>query len=364
MIVGILGGGQLGRMLALAGIPLGLRFRFFDPSPDAPAGEVGELTVGSFDDPGAIDRFAHGADVITFEFENVPASALRRAEAAVPVRPSPGALEACQDRALEKALFARVGLDAPEFARIDAIGDVEAAVASVGLPAVLKTRRFGYDGKGQRVVRTAGEARAAAAALLPHSLILERFVPFEREVSMIAVRGGDGTTACYPLVQNVHGEGILRESIAPAPGPGSLEAAARTATTRILDDLGYIGVLAVEFHVEPGPSGPRLLANEVAPRVHNSGHWTIEGAATSQFENHLRAILGLPLGPCGAIGFAGMVNLIGRTPPLAAMLAIPGVRPHLYAKAPRPGRKLGHATIVAKEEWERAEGLARLRALM
>ena len=264
MIVGVIGGGQLGRMLALAGIPLGLSFRFLDPAADAPAGEVGELLVGAYDDPELLDRLAHGAEAVTYEFENVPVDAARRVSAI----PGAVALEVAQDRLVEKQLFRRLGIPT---ARID--DEVET------FPALLKTRRLGYDGKGQRLVET-------RPGTVPGHVLEER-LDFDRELSLLAVRGRDGDTRFWPLVENVHEDGILRTSRSPA-GDASPQAEAEEYATRLLDELGYVGVLALELFEVDG----RLLANEFAPRVHNTGHWTIDGAATSQFENHLRAILG------------------------------------------------------------------------
>jgi 5-(carboxyamino)imidazole ribonucleotide synthase len=315
-VVGVIGGGQLGRMLALAGIPLGLSFRFLDPAADAPARELGELLVGAYDDPELLDRLADGAAAVTYEFENVPVEAARRVGAI----PAPEALEASQDRLVEKQLFRRLGIPT---VRID--DEVES------FPALLKSRRLGYDGKGQRLVET-------RPGTVPGHVLEER-VAFDRELSLLAVRGRDGETTFWPLVENVHADGILRTSRAPAENAPQAEA--EGYATRLLDELGYVGVLALElFDV-----GGDLLANEFAPRVHNTGHWTIEGAATSQFENHLRAILGLPLGstePRPSL----LVNLIGSAPPEADVLAIPGAHLHLYGKEPRPGRKLGHVTLV------------------
>jgi len=316
VIVGVIGGGQLGRMLALAGIPLGLSFRFLDPSPDAPAREVGDLLVGAYDDPELLDRLADGAAAVTYEFENVPVEAAKR----VGALPDAAALDAAQDRLVEKQLFRRLGIPT---ARIDE--------EVTSFPALLKTRRLGYDGKGQRLVETWLGSDPGH--------VLEERVPFDRELSLLAVRGRDGDTRFYPLVENVHADGILRTSRTPAAGAPQEQA--EELATKLLDDLGYVGVLALElFDV-----GGRLLANELAPRVHNTGHWTIEGAATSQFENHLRAILGFPLGSTAAQP-SFMVNLIGTTPPAEDVLAIPGAHLHLYAKEPRPGRKLGHVTLI------------------
>ncbi|HWQ23471.1 MAG TPA: 5-(carboxyamino)imidazole ribonucleotide synthase [Gaiellaceae bacterium] len=321
-IVGCLGGGQLGRMLALAGFPLGVRFRFLDPSPDACAGAVGELLVGPYDDPALLERLAAGAAAVTYEFENVPVAAAR----AVGAVPGARALELGQDRLLEKQLFRRLGIATARF------GSVEEA----GLPALVKSRRLGYDGKGQRLVE-------AVEPIGPGELA-EELVAFDRELSIVAVRGRDGQTAFYPLAENVHRNGILAVSRAPAPGAPQREA--EEIARRLLAELDYVGVLAVELF----EAGGRLLANELAPRVHNTGHWTIEGATTSQFENHLRAILGLPLGETAARGDAVLVNLVGSLPPLERLLAVPGARVHLYGKAPRPGRKLGHVTLVDADE--------------
>ena len=342
----VLGGGQLGRMLGLAGIPLGLRFRFLDPSPEAPAGAVGGLVVGTYDDPVALEELARGADVVTYEFENVPVASARALAERAPVLPPPGALEAAQDRLAERRLFERLGIPVPRYVAVDREADLPGAIEAVGLPAVLKARRLGYDGKGQAVVRSPDDAGPAWETVGRAPSILEALVPFERELSVLAVRGRDGDVRIYPLVENLHRGGILRVSRAPAPGiTDGVREAASSYVRRALERLGYVGVLAIElFH-----AGGELLANEMAPRVHNSGHWTIEGAATSQFENHLRAVVGLPLGEVEARGLAAMVNLIGRVPDPARILAVPGAHLHLYGKAPRPGRKLGHVTVLADD---------------
>jgi 5-(carboxyamino)imidazole ribonucleotide synthase len=343
MRVGVLGGGQLGRMLALAGHSLGLRFVFLDPAPDASAGQVAELRIAAYDDTDALERLAREVDVVTYEFENVPVAAARVLAGKLPVYPSPGALETAQDRLAEKRLFERLGIPTPPFAPVDSRRDLDAALEALGQPAVLKTRRQGYDGKGQRLLRSRAEAAAAWASLGGSPLILERFVVFDREASLLAVRAAEGTTAFYPLVENRHRDGILRLSRAPAPHLAMLQAEAERLGTRILTALGFVGVLAVEFFVESG----RLLANEIAPRVHNSGHWTIEGAEVSQFENHLRAGLGWPLGSTLPVGWSAMLNLVGAVPDARAVLAVPGAHLHLYGKAPRTGRKLGHVTLRA-----------------
>jgi len=323
-LVGCLGGGQLGRMLALAGLPLGLSFRFLDPTPDACAGEVGELVVGSFDDPIALRRLVDGAKVVTYEFENVPVGAA----AAVTAVPGIGALEVGQDRLREKELLQRLGIPTARFGTLE----------DTGLPALVKTRRLGYDGKGQR--------RLDEPEPIGGDELAEQLVPFDRELSIVAVRGSDGETRFWPLGENVHRDGILRVTRAPALDAPQAEAEAIAAA--LLDELDYVGVLAVElFQVGGG-----LLANELAPRVHNTAHWTIDGARTSQFENHLRAILGWPLGSTDALGDSVMVNLVGGIPPLGELLALPHANVHLYGKSPRPGRKLGHVTLVGASEHE------------
>jgi 5-(carboxyamino)imidazole ribonucleotide synthase len=321
-LVACIGGGQLGRMLGLAGLPLGLSFRFLDPSPEACARELGELVVAGYGDPEGLGRLAAGADVVTFEFENVPVEAAARIGAV----PGSAALEQGQDRLREKNLFRSLGIPTARF------GSVE----ETGLPALVKSRRLGYDGKGQR--------RVEVNEPLGEDELAEEIVAFDRELSIVGVRGRDGETRFWPVAENVHRDGILRVTRAPAPEAPQSEAEA--ICTALMDALDYVGVLAVElFEV-----GGRLLANEFAPRVHNTAHWTIDGAGTSQFENHLRAILGLPLGSTELRASCAMVNLIGSVPALEAMLALPGARVHLYGKAPREGRKVGHLTLVDPDE--------------
>jgi len=342
--IGILGGGQLGYMLALAGYPLGLRFRFLDPSPEAPVGRIAPRVTGDFSDRAALEKFAHGLEVVTYEFENVPVDAVHFLAKKVSVFPPPGALEAAQDRLREKQLFEKLGIPTTEFASVPAASDLDAALKKVGLPAVLKTRRMGYDGKGQWILKSQEDVRIAKEGLPRLPFIAERFVPFTREISVLAVRGKAGETAFYPLVENHHRKGILRLSLAPAPSVSpQIQRAAEEAARMVLESLNYVGVLAIEFFEHDG----QLLANEMAPRVHNSGHWTIEGAVTSQFENHLRAINGFPLGSTTAIGSSAMINLIGEVPQPAKVLAIPSAHLHLYGKEPREGRKLGHVTLRA-----------------
>ena len=359
--IGILGAGQLGRMLALAGYPLGLRFSVFDQSSEAPAGHLADLTVGRWDDGAALDTFAAGCDLVTYEFENVPVDAAARLEALLDVRPGPKALEVAQDRLHEKTMFRSLGIATAPFAPIDTADDLDRAVGTIGLPGVLKTRRMGYDGKGQRVLRKREDVPTALDALGGRPLIYEGFVPFDRELSVLAARSLTGETAFWPLVENVHRDGILRLSVAPAPGSeGELHETAVGIAARVLESLDYVGVLAIELFEHRGV----LLANEMAPRVHNSGHWTIEGATTSQFENHLRAILGWPLGATGAVGAAAMVNLVGEVPDPSHVLDIGGAHLHLYGKAPRPGRKLGHVTLVESDHASLAAAIARLAALL
>jgi len=360
-VVGVLGAGQLGRMLALAGYPLGLRFEFFDENAEAPAGHLGGLTVAGWADRAALDAFSGAVDLVTYEFENVPVAAAERLATRVPVFPPPKALDVAQDRLKEKSLFRRLDIGTAPFATVDTRVDLDSAVAEIGLPSVLKTRTQGYDGKGQRVLRRGEDLDPAFAAIGGRPLILEGFVPFERELSIIAARSRTGETAYWPLIENVHRDGILRLSIAPASGADdALADEAAAIAARTLEALDYVGVLAIELFQHEG----RLLANEMAPRVHNSGHWTIEGAKTSQFENHLRAILGLPLGATGTTGVSAMVNLIGETPDSAAVLAIDGAHLHLYGKPARPGRKLGHVTLVEPERATLESALARIASIL
>jgi len=342
--IGILGGGQLGYMLALAGYPLGLHFRFLDPSPEAPVGRIAQRVTAEYTDHTALERFSSGLELVTYEFENVPVEAAQFLAQRVPVYPPPGALEAAQDRLAEKTLFRKLGIPTTEFLPIAKHSEFDTAVAHLGLPAVLKTSRMGYDGKGQWILRTLEDVARAKSELPRAHLILERFVPFSRELSVLAVRSRTGETAFYPLVENYHRGGILRLSLAPAPALDThVKRSAEDMALRVLECFKYVGVLAIEFFENQG----RLLANEMAPRVHNSGHWTIEGAVTSQFESHLRAVLGLPLGSTGLAGHCAMVNLIGELPECAEVLAVPDAHLHLYGKSPRLGRKLGHVTLRA-----------------
>lgn len=359
-MIGILGGGQLARMLALAGYPLGERFVALDPSSEAGAGHLAPLLVGDYDDAGLLDQLAGACEVVTHEFERVPAASARRIALTVPVHPNPDVLDVSQDRVTEKQLFNRMGLATPSFAPASGRAELDRAVASVGLPALIKTRREGYDGKGQFVVRAISDVEAAWDSVGAKDLIVEAMVDFERELSLLAVRALDGAVAVYPLVENHHHEGILRLSRAPAPDvTPQLQAGAEAHARSIMDALDYVGVLAIEFF----QVGDEVLGNEMAPRVHNSGHWTIEGATTSQFENHIRAITGRPLGSTAPIGHSAMVNLIGDLPDLDTILRIEGAHLHLYGKRPRPGRKLGHVTVVADDVAELEDQVASLQAL-
>jgi 5-(carboxyamino)imidazole ribonucleotide synthase len=329
-LVGVIGGGQLGLLLGQAAERMDVECRFLDPAADACAGDVGELVVGAYDDPDALRRLAAGADVVTYEFENVPLDAALLVDAVPGVR----ALEEGQDRLREKELFRRLGIPTARFGGLD----------ETGVPAIVKSRRLGYDGKGQR--------RVAAPGPIGDDELAEELLQFDRELSIVAVRGRNGDTRFWPVTENLHRGGILRVSRVPALGAPQVEAEA--IATRLLDELGYVGVLAVElFDV-----GGTLVANEFAPRVHNSGHWTIDGARTSQFENHLRAILGLGLGATDAVGAAVMVNLIGGIPSADQLAAIPGLRVHLYGKEPRPGRKVGHLTLIDADEASVASAVA------
>jgi len=347
--VGILGGGQLARMMALAGAPLGLRFLAMDTSADACAGQFVPMVVGDWRDEKALAEFASRVDVATFDFENVPAESAEWLAARIPVFPAPRALRIAQDRLAEKTLFNELGIGTPAFAAVDTRSGLDDAVARIGLPCILKTRRLGYDGKGQFRLKTPADLDAAWAALGPQApkvgLILEAFVPFEREVSVVAVRGRDGEFRAWPLTENWHRDGILSASMAPCAEGAALEPQAVAYARKVAEALDYVGVFALELFVRDG----QLLANEMAPRVHNSGHWTIEGAETSQFENHLRAVLGLPLGSTAAVGHSVMLNWIGAMPEAAPVLRSPAGHWHDYGKTSREGRKVGHATLRADD---------------
>ena len=361
MIIGVMGAGQLGQMLALAGRRLGIQFRFISPDPDAPVGKFAELIVADYDNEAALTHFVEGLDLVTYEFESIPASAVRFVAERVPVFPSPLALETAQDRASEKSCFERLKIPTAPFAIVSSMREVREALERTGVPAVLKSRRLGYDGKGQAVLRSRDEIGSAWVQTGGVPAIVESFVKFTRELSIIAVRSRTGEMAFYPLVENHHSEGILRFSLAPAPNvPAALQAMAEEYATRVMNELEYVGVLAIEFfETQDG-----LVANEMAPRVHNTGHWTIEGADTSQFENHLRAILGLPLGSTDMGGAAGMVNVIGTEPDIARLRELSDVHVHMYGKAPKPRRKLGHITVTADDLDGVRNSVARLRGAL
>ncbi|QBQ55247.1 5-(carboxyamino)imidazole ribonucleotide synthase [Nitrosococcus wardiae] len=357
MKVGIMGGGQLARMLALAGHRLGVHCLALDPQPDACAAPVAQHIIAAYDDRNALTRLSQASDCVTFEFENVPHGSLQFVAAQAAVYPPLSALAAAQDRLHEKNLFRALGIPTPPFIAVDNCASLAQAVAEIGLPAVLKRRTQGYDGKGQIVLRAASEIEAAWLRLGAVPMIVERFVPFERELSLVVVRGRDLETAFYPLTENLHHDGILRVSWS-RPGD-ALQEFAEDYVRRLLDELKYVGVMAVEFFQVSGG----LLANEFAPRVHNSGHWTIEGAETCQFENHMRAILGLPLGSTASVGCAAMVNFIGTLPEIGQVLAIPQTHLHIYGKEAYPGRKLGHVTLWTHDRRALPTRLNQLRAL-
>jgi 5-(carboxyamino)imidazole ribonucleotide synthase len=359
MKVGILGGGQLGLMLAQAARALGLETLVLDPARDAVAGQATDHLAQDWLDPAALAALA-ACDVVTYEFENVPSEAVEKLAGRVPVHPAPEALLLSGDRLLEKRFFRELGLTPAPFAEVGSRAELGRAVSEIGLPVVLKTRRFGYDGKGQVVVRAADELDSAWARLAGEALILEGFVPFERELSVAAVRGRDGEIRFWPPAENHHVDGILHVSRAPAPNvPAALLAEAERGMRSILARLDYVGVLVVELFA----LSDRWLANEMACRVHNSFHWTIEGAATSQFENHVRAVAGLPLGDTEARGHAAMVNLVGSMPDLSPLAGEPGIRVHDYGKVPRAGRKLGHVTAVADSRGALEARIARILAV-
>ena len=358
--LGILGGGQLARMLALAGAPLGVRFLIVDNAADACAGQVAPLLTADWRDFVALEKFATQIDVATFDFENVPADTAQWLTEHTKVSPNPRALALAQDRLAEKTMFRELGLDTPAFAVVDSRDDLHRAADAVGYPSVLKTRRLGYDGKGQYRLRSSADLDAAWQALAGAPSILEAWVAFDREVSVIAVRGRDGAFSTYPLVQNWHADGILSASLAPAPDTSQLAQVAAQHARVIAEHLDYVGVFALELFVRDG----QLLGNEMAPRVHNSGHWSIEGAACSQFENHVRAVLGLPLGDTSALGVSVMLNWIGQLPDARGVLTEPRAHWHDYGKSPRAGRKVGHATLCADNSQQMRERLTRVaRAL-
>jgi len=351
--VGIVGAGQLGRMLALAGYPLGVRCVFLDRSADSPAAQVAPTLVGELEDADQLAALAACSDVVTFDWENISGKALEPLEKLTRVRPPRAALEVSQDRLAEKALFSKLRIPVAAHAAVDSKEQLAATVRKIGLPGILKTRRLGYDGKGQFVLRDPRDIDAAWSAIGGAGMIYEKFQGFTREVSIVGVRSAAGQIVFYPLAANCHGGGILHYSTAPFVN-AALERTARMYLKKVMNALAYVGVLTIEFFVVKG----RLIANEMAPRVHNSGHWTIEGCVTSQFENHLRAICDLPLGSTRALGHAAMINFLGKMPDRTRLLGLDGLAFHDYGKEPRPGRKLGHCTILKKRPTERNSALA------
>lgn len=358
MKIGVIGGGQLGRMLALAGTPLGMNFAFLDPAPDACAQALGEHIRADYSDQDHLRQLADEVDLVTFEFESVPAETVAFLSQFVPVYPCAESLRIARDRWFEKSMFKELGIPTPTFCNVLSQDDLDVAVQETGLPAVLKTRTLGYDGKGQKVLRTAADVAGAFAELGSVPCILEGFVPFSGEVSLVAVRARDGETRFYPLVHNTHENGILKLSVASSEHP--LQALAEDYVGRVLTKLDYVGVLAFEFFEVDGG----LKANEIAPRVHNSGHWTIEGSECSQFENHLRAVAGLPLGSTAKVGESAMLNFIGEVPPVAEVIAIDDCHLHHYGKAFKAGRKVGHATLRSASRERLQQQIAAVEALI
>ena len=341
MMIGILGAGQLGRMLALAGYPLGMRFRFFDPASDSPAGLLADHRAGDYADRSALEQFAKGLEVVTYEFENVPVEAARHLERFIPVYPLPIALEKAQDRFVEKSFFCELGIPTPKFTTDFGCDPLKVT----GLPAILKTRRLGYDGKGQVLLHSEADLKDELKYRQTDGLILEEFISFDRELSIIGVRDNAGEMRFYPLIENHHREGILRLSLVTGNIPPQIQKQAEEYCAAVMMALDYVGVLTIEFFEKDG----QLLASEMAPRVHNSGHWSIEGAVTSQFENHLRAVSDAPLGSTSLLGVCAMVNLVGVIPDVNSILKIDGAHLHLYDKVPRPKRKIGHITFVEND---------------
>ena len=347
--IGILGGGQLGRMLALAAARLGFRCQIFSPDPDSPAFDVVQAsTCAEYADVEALELFAGDVDVITYEFENVPAAAAAVLAARRPVLPGRAVLETTQDRLAEKDFVRNLGIGTAAYADITSVAALQSAIARIGRPAVLKTRRFGYDGKGQTIIRDGDDLERVWDELGTRAAILEAFVPYEREVSVIAARSAEGEVECFDVTENEHRDHILKVSRAPAAIPDALADEARHIASTIAGALGYVGVLAVEMFVLAEAGGPKVLVNEIAPRVHNSGHWTLDGASISQFEQHIRAIAGWPLGKPVRHGPVTMTNLIGdEINDYRRWLTVPGATVHIYGKGtPRPGRKMGHVTEV------------------
>jgi 5-(carboxyamino)imidazole ribonucleotide synthase len=351
--VGIVGAGQLGRMMALSGYPLGLRCVFLDRSADAPGAQVAPILLGELEDAARLEELALRSDVLTFDWENISGTALAPLEKLTVIRPPRAALEVSQDRLQEKALFSALKIPTTPHAAIDSREDLLRATRKLGSRGILKTRRMGYDGKGQYLIQRAGDIDDAWARIGGTGLIYEKFQAFSREVSIIGARSAAGHIVYYPLSANTHSGGVLRYGVAPFAHQ-LLERMARRYLKKVMEHFRYVGVLTIEFFVVEG----RLVANEMAPRVHNSGHWTIEGCISSQFENHLRAICDLPLGSTRALGHTAMINFLGQMPEPKRLLAIEGLSFHDYGKEPRPGRKLGHCTIMRAGARDRNRALA------
>lgn len=350
--IGILGGGQLGRMLALAAARLGFKSHIYCPDPQSPAFEVTpHKTVAAYDDEAALRAFASAVDVITYEFENVPASTAEILADLKPLRPGANALAISQDRLVEKGFLSSKNIPVAPYRAVHDLEGLRVSIAELGLPAVLKTTRLGYDGKGQRMLREPGDAEAAFAELRPHPLVLEAFVPFEKEISVVVARGLDGSVRAFDAAENVHRHHILFTSTVPADIPPALERQAGMIAKAIVIALDYVGVLGVEFFVVPGEGRPGLLVNEIAPRVHNSGHWTEAVCLTDQFEQHIRAIIGWPLGDPRRMADVVMQNLVGDEVEMVPMGLDGDSQPHLYGKTEaRPGRKMGHINRIVRQE--------------
>ena len=349
--IGILGGGQLGRMLALAAARLGFKCHVLCPDPHSPAFDVvRRVTEADYADMAALDRFANDVDVVTYEFENVPAETATFLSARKRVLPDPKVLATTQDRLIEKEFVRALGIATAPFAAVDSAEGLAAALAAIGKPAVLKTRRFGYDGKGQAMIRDGADA-ALFNELGGQPQILEAFVPFEREISVVAARAANGQIESFDVTENEHEDHILKTSRVPADVSPALATEARRVAETIAEAFGYVGVLAVEMFVVKDGHGHAVLVNEIAPRVHNSGHWTIDGASVSQFEQHIRAVAGWPLGKPIRRGRIEMTNLLGEEAnDVTPWLKTPGAAVHLYGKtAARPGRKMGHVTRVFED---------------
>ena len=357
MKIGIIGAGQLGRMLALAGYPLGINCTFLDHDQHSPGGLVSAIHVGELDNTNDLKSLAASVDVITYEFENISVEALKDISPSVPVYPQITALATAQDRLKEKQLFESIGIPTADYVSVKEPADLKSVGKKLGWPVVLKSRRLGYDGRSQQVVNSNSSLESAWNTLNHVPAIAESWVDFKRELSLIGARGANGEIAFYPLSENIHEDGILRTTVAPYEDH-IMQDTAKNWLIAIMEKFDYRGVLTVEFfHTEKG-----LVANEMAPRVHNSGHWTIEGAETSQFENHLRAVLGLPLGDTKPRGHAAMLNFIGSMPNITNVLKIPGAHLHDYCKGPRLNRKVGHLTLLENDRESILKRLAYVKA--